>query len=78
MTVIPTSATTYTASSALLVRSDTGPKLVMLNGMVQTLGRADQRMSITRFQDFTYDLGALITGCRMVAARWTNFPPPNF
>ncbi len=54
--------TTYTASRALLVRSDTGPKLVMLNGMVQSLTRATQNLSVTRFEDFTYDLGSLITG----------------
>ena len=49
----------YTASRALLVRGETGPKLIMFDGMVQDLGEA-QRLSVTRFADFTYDLGRLI------------------
>lgn len=52
----------YTARQALLVRGDAGPKLVMLDGMTQRLSRMDRRLSVTRFADFTYDLGALITG----------------
>ena len=53
--------TTYTAKRALLVKSDTGPKLVMFEGLAQTLKRNDQKLSVTRFQDFSYDIGALIT-----------------
>ena len=50
---------TYTASRALLVRGETGPKLIMFDGMVQ--GMTDsRRLSVTRFADFTYDLGQLI------------------
>lgn len=52
----------YTASRALLVKGDAGPKLVMIDGMVQTLTRDTGKMSVTRFADFTYDLGSLITG----------------
>ena len=52
---------TYTALRALFVRGVTGPKLVMLNGMAQTLDRVSQRMSVTRFADFTYDLGGVLT-----------------
>lgn len=52
--------TTYTARSALLARSDTGPKLVMFNGMAQNLRLRDKALSLTRFADFTYDIGALI------------------
>jgi len=57
----PANHTTYTARRALLVRADSGPKLVMLEGTVQDLSRRDQRMSITRFADFTYDLAGLLT-----------------
>jgi len=53
--------TTYTARRALLVRGDAGPKLLMFEGMAQTLTRADLRLAVTRFDDFTYDLGGLIT-----------------
>ena len=46
----------YTARRALLVRADTGPKLIMFDGMVQLVGES-RRLSVTRFADFTYDLG---------------------
>jgi lipopolysaccharide export system permease protein len=55
----PARATIYTADKALIVRSDSGPKLVMLNGMAQTLQQPDDRLAITRFTNFTYDIGAL-------------------
>lgn len=59
----PGSRTTYTAQRAYLVRSDSGPKLVMLDGMGQSLDHATRRIAVTHFADFTYDLGdALTTG----------------
>ncbi len=55
---------TYTAARALLVRSDEGPKLIMFDGMAQRLDAGTQagggRLGVTRFADFTYDLGRLI------------------
>lgn len=56
----PRAETTYTATQALLVRSDTGPRLVMFDGLAQTLDAATGRLSTVRFEDFTYDIGALI------------------
>ncbi len=53
--------TTFTARSALLARGDSGPKLVMFSGMAQTLTRANQHLAVTRFDDFTYDLGAVLS-----------------
>jgi lipopolysaccharide export system permease protein len=50
---------TYTAARALLVRSEAGPKLIMFDGMAQRMGDG-ARLGVTRFADFTYDLGALI------------------
>ncbi|WP_050527732.1 LPS export ABC transporter permease LptF [Pseudorhodobacter aquimaris] len=55
------SRTTYTAQRALLVRGDVEPKLIMFDGMSQSYNLANQRLSVTHFQDFTYDLGGLIT-----------------
>jgi len=52
--------TTYTATQALLIRSETGPRLVMFDGLAQTLDLASGRLSTVRFEDFTYDIGALI------------------
>jgi lipopolysaccharide export system permease protein len=58
----PTESVTYTAQKALFARGDTGPKLIMLQGMAQTMTRSDSRLSVTRFADFTFDLGSLLTG----------------
>ncbi len=51
---------TYTAERALLLRSDAGPKLLMFQGMVQTLSKQNNRLSTTRFQEFAFDVGALV------------------
>ncbi|MEI6798635.1 MAG: LPS export ABC transporter permease LptF [Pseudomonadota bacterium] len=56
----PEARTTYTARSALFARGESGPKLIMFNGMVQGLDRTSQRLAVTRFADFTFDLGALM------------------
>lgn len=55
-------ATVFLANKAVIVRGDTGPKLVMFDGRAQTLRASDGRLSVTRFADFAYDLGALIEG----------------
>ncbi|QBX99978.1 LPS export ABC transporter permease LptF [Rhodophyticola sp. CCM32] len=55
----PEAETTYVARQALLVRGENGPRLVMFDGMAQTLALADQRLSIVEFDDFTYDIAAL-------------------
>ncbi|TCP63255.1 lipopolysaccharide export system permease protein [Rhodovulum bhavnagarense] len=52
--------TTYTAKRALLVESETGPKLVMFDGMAQVLIHETRRLSTAGFDDFTYDIGALL------------------
>ena len=58
----PGEVTTFTASKALFVRGDSGPKLIMFDGMAQTLDVKGRRVAVTRFGDFTYDLAALLTG----------------
>ena len=57
-----TRRTAYTAGRALFLRGDQGPKLLMFGGMAQVLNRAEGSLSVTRFDQFTYDLGALLTG----------------
>ncbi|MDR5652969.1 LPS export ABC transporter permease LptF [Ruixingdingia sedimenti] len=54
------SRVTYTARSALLMRTDSGPRLLLFDGMAQRLTLADRRLSVTRFADFSYDIGALL------------------
>ena len=51
----------FTASEAYLVREDEGTKLVMVDGMAQSLSD-DGRLSITNFRDLTYDVGNLVSG----------------
>jgi lipopolysaccharide export system permease protein len=53
--------TTYSARRAFLVRGADAPKLVMFDGMTQTLDRATDRLAVTHFSDFTYDLSGLLT-----------------
>lgn len=56
----PDRTTTYTAQKALFARTDSGPKLLMFNGLAQQVDGKTQRLSLTRFADFTYDLAGLI------------------
>ena len=51
---------TYTASKAFLVREDDTTQLVMIDGMVQTLRKNDQRLFTTTFDDFAYNISDLI------------------
>lgn len=56
----PDVSVTYTARRAFLARTETGPKIVMVDGMAQTLRRDGLQLAVTRFADFTYDVGALM------------------
>jgi lipopolysaccharide export system permease protein len=51
---------TYTARRALFLRSDAGPKLLMLDGIMQTMDDKTERLAVTRFSDFTYDMAGMI------------------
>lgn len=56
----PAAAVTYTAEQALLVRGDTGPRLVMFNGLAQTFRPETGRLNTIEFSEFAYDIGALM------------------
>ncbi|MDG3042494.1 LPS export ABC transporter permease LptF [Roseicyclus marinus] len=56
----PLSETTYTAQSALMLSSETGPRMVMFDGMAQTLSAETGRLTTVLFDEFTYNLGELI------------------
>lgn len=60
----------HTARKAFLVRGEVAPKLVMVEGLTQTLAREDGRLSVTRFADFTLDLAGLVNvgGARGITA----------
>lgn len=51
---------TYTAREALLVRGETAPNLVMIDGMAQVYDTGSRRLSVTRFDDFAFDLEGLV------------------
>jgi len=51
---------TYTAREALLIRGERAPTLLMLDGMAQAFELGSKRLSVTRFDDFTFDLEGLI------------------
>ena len=55
---------TYTARRALLVRHETGPKLAMFDGLVQTLSTDGRRMAVTRFEELVYDVAAFVVQTR--------------
>lgn len=57
----PARKVTYTARQALIARGQDGPRLIMLDGMVQQMTMdAIRRVSVTRFADFTIDLGGIV------------------
>lgn len=52
--------TTYTAAEAYLVQDETGPKLVMVDGLAQLHNIVSDTLMTTNFADFSYDISALI------------------
>ncbi len=50
----------YTAKRALLVQDKGGPKIVMFDGLRQSLSRKNGRLTMTQFADSTYDIGAMM------------------
>lgn len=80
----PDARVIYTADQALLVKADDGPRLVMIDGLAQSLDGAEA-LSVLSFQDFAFDLGELATpATRLILdlrAYQTSFlfkPDPEF
>ncbi|MEL6959250.1 MAG: LPS export ABC transporter permease LptF [Pseudomonadota bacterium] len=77
----PATRVTYTAARAFLVRTDDGPQLVLVNGLAQTLDLETNRLLTTGFEDFVYNIGALIDAGDITARRadalmtWELFAP---
>lgn len=69
-----TESVTYTAARAFLVRTNEGPRLVMVDGMAQTLRFDGQRLFLTTFDEFAYDIGALIPAARPRAPDLDELP----
>ncbi|KPP85668.1 MAG: lipopolysaccharide export system permease protein [Rhodobacteraceae bacterium HLUCCO07] len=56
----PGESLTYTAQEAYLVRDGDSAKLVMIDGLSQSHSHATERLFTTHFEDFSYDISALI------------------
>jgi len=56
----PAESLTYTAKRAYVVNGLNGPQLVMIEGMAQALRTDSQRLLVTRFDDFAYDISGFI------------------
>ena len=67
---------TYTAREALLVRGDNAPNLVMIDGMAQAFDVEGRRLSVTRFEDFAFDLDGLIDSMGRNLARPNELSTP--
>lgn len=52
--------TTYSANRALLVRHEDGPRLVMFDGMAQTIDTRTNRLATTVFETATVAIGTLV------------------
>lgn len=51
---------TYSAREALLIRGDDAPTLIMFDGMAQALDTENRLLSVTRFENFAFDLSGLV------------------
>ncbi len=71
---VPERSITYTAREALLLRGDTAPSLVMIDGTAQIFNTTNRRLSVTRFEDFAFDLTGLIEGIASKRLRPENLP----
>lgn len=67
---------TYSAAEAYIVNTETGPKLIMVNGLSQILINRESRLYTTNFSDFTYDISGLI-GKTKEQARRIEFIPTS-
>lgn len=58
----PERTSIYSSVDGFLVTEDTGPKLVMVNGVALTHDEAQNTLTKTRFTDFAYNISSLIGG----------------
>ena len=54
--------TTYSSVDGFLVNEAEGPKLVMVNGIAQTLMKEERTLTKTKFTDFSYSISSLVDG----------------
>ena len=64
---------TYSAAKAFLVRSEVGPRLVLIDGVIQTLDLTTERLAVTRFNDFIINIGQIVSPGGTVTKRSEHF-----
>ena len=67
----PEQGVIYTAAEAYLVRNEDSTTLIMVDGLAQRLMTEDNRLATAKFQDFSFDISALVnideTGDKSIA-----------
>ena len=69
----PNESVTHTAASAYLIRTETGPALVMIDGLTQRLSRPELQLNTTHFADLSYSLSGLISAEDRTSAHLRHF-----
>ena len=57
----PAKNITYSAAKAFLVRSVDGPRLVLIDWVIQNLDLATEKLAVTRFNDFVINIGQIVS-----------------
>ncbi len=57
----PEAHVTYSAGRAFLIKTETGPKLVMIDGLIQVANDTTGQLTVTRFNDFVFDIGGMVS-----------------
>ena len=57
----PDQGVIYTAAESYLVQNGEGTTLIMVDGLAQRLNRAENELSTANFQDFSFDISALVS-----------------
>ena len=69
----PNESVTHTAASAYLTRTETGPALVMIDGLTQRLSRPELQLNTTHFADLSYSLSGMISAEDRTSAHLRHF-----
>jgi len=73
----PESPITYTSAKAYLVQEGGGVRLVMVAGLAQILRQPGSRLFTTHFDDFSYDISALISSSALNLNRVSYLTTPE-
>lgn len=73
----PARSEVHSAGRALFLRGEAGPRLIMLEGLSQAYDATGRRLSVTRFGEFVFDLGAVIEPAAPRGRRIGELPTPS-